>query len=138
LGTNTFSVFRAAGTASPFFGLGLYFSFTATPFSGPFDAAPNLVGVDAPGAGSVFSYATSGAQVSTFGQFSTLATYSGATSFASGSFLVTITAFDYDAGTSFGALQLSVVAIPEPSVFACLGLGLVLMLGMTRLRDRTK
>jgi hypothetical protein len=124
-GLNSFAVTGASGTATPYFGLGLYFATTATTFTGPFDAAPNLVIQDHANTGTIFAFATNGAQVSTFGQFSTLANYSGATTFIGGGYVATISAFDYDAGTLSGTLLVSVSAVPEPSALILLAVGIL-------------
>ncbi|MSU69732.1 MAG: PEP-CTERM sorting domain-containing protein [Opitutaceae bacterium] len=131
VGTNTFAV--SGGSVSSNFGFGLYFSSTATPFAGPFSAVPNLVVVDAPGPGSTFGFATNGAQVSTYGQYSAVVPYSGVTNYVLGGYAVTVTAFDYFSGSA--SLQLTVTSVPEPSTCVSLGSGF-LLIGLVQFRRR--
>ena len=114
LGANAFALGSGGSSGSGYQGLGLFFSSTETPFSGPTGAAPNLAVVDGITAGTTFSFVTAGALVSTYGQFSSEISYSGATSYQIGGYQVAVTAFDF--GASGNNLTLTVTAIPEPSV----------------------
>ena len=121
-GTNSFSV--SGGSVGPNVGFGLFFSNTATTFTGPFSAVPNLVVVDNVGAPSTFAFATTGAQISTYGQYSGEVAYSGVVSYLLGGYSVTVTSFDYYSGTASATLVLTLTAVPEPGTWTALA-GLV-------------
>jgi hypothetical protein len=131
VGMNTFTL---GGTAagSSFQGIGLFFSDTATTFTGPTGAVPHLVVVDDVAPSTTFSFATGGSSVATFGQISGTGSYPGATIYEVGGYNVTVTTFDFGGSST---LQLSVTAIPEPGNAALLAA--VAALGLTiRVRRR--
>ncbi len=113
LGANTFTFTRPGGYNA----LSFYFGTTADPFSRPFASMPDLVvyGADSPLTPAV------GAGVQTNGQFSGTLPWSGAGSFTSGDWTVTVTAFT--ANTTDGTFTLTVTQVPAPGAAALLGLG---------------
>jgi hypothetical protein len=131
-GSNAFAI--GGATIGTYTGLGLFFSNTATPGSGPFAAVPDLVVVDNASSGTTFFFAPGGAMVATYGQFSGDVSYSGATSYQIGGYEVTVTA--YDMGAAGNNLTLFVAAIPEPTTSSALAGVLVIGWVMAMRRRR--
>lgn len=133
LGSNTFTVSNP-GNGSSFQGLGLFFSGTAATMTGPFASAPNLAVFDSVSSGTTFSFITAGANVATYGQNSGDVSWSGATGYTVGGYVVTVSAYDY--GATANNLQLSVTAVPEPASNALVGAVVALGLVLCRRRSR--